>query len=203
MVPKRATHHIFSLLLYYNFELDIIKNVFPILGQVAGVTKFFSNLIICLYCRKCSSCFKLNEMSNLCTESNCDTVFDSIREKTWHKTIVSNNQLPTTSDIILHCQRISAVLALNSSATLSDLIIPEYLKLRWKLIDIDGTLLLSPLWDTDESRNKLVLLQQDYGCAKSSCRTERCRCISSGYFCLIICSCNDCENRLMGDGNDK
>ena len=146
-------------------------------------------------------------MSNLCTESNCDTVFGSIREKTWHKTIVSNKQFPTTSAIILHCQRIAAVLALNSSATFSELNIPEYLKLGWKLIDIDGTLLLSPLWDTDESRNKLGLLRKTFlqkcGCAKSNCRTKRCRCKNSGSFCLNICSYSDCENRQVGDGDDK
>ena len=196
-----------SLLLYYNFELDIIKNFFLILGQVAGVTKFFSKLIICLYCRKYSSWFEPNEMLNLSTESNCDTIFDNIREKTWHKTIVSNNPLPTTSSIILHCQRISAVLALNSSATFLDLNIPEYLKLGWKLIDINGALLLSPLWDFDESRNKLGFLRkiflQKCGCAKSSCRTKRCRCKSSGSFCSNICSCNDCENRQVGDGDGK
>ena len=146
-------------------------------------------------------------MLSLCTKSNCDTVFNSIREKMWHKTIVSNNQLPTISAIILHCQRISAVLALNSGATLSDLNIPEYLKLAWKLIDIDGTLLLSRLWDMDESRKKLGLLQktflEKYECAKSSCKTKRCHCKSSGSFCSNICSCSDCENRQVGNGNDK
>ena len=115
--------------------------------------------------------------------------------------------MPTASAIILHCQRISAVLALNSSATFSDLNIPDYLKLGWNLIDIEGTLLLSPLWATDESRNKLGLLRKTFlqkcGCAKSSCRTKRCRWKSSGSFCSNICSCNDCENRQVGDGDDK
>ena len=156
------------------------------------MTKFFSKLIICFYCRKYSSCFEPDEMSNFSTESNCDTVFDRIREKTWHKTIVSNNQLPTTSTIVLHFQRISAILALNSIAMFSDLNISEYLKLGWKMIDTDRTLLLSSFWDTDESWNKLGLLRKTFlqmcGCANSSCRTKRCRRKSSGSFCLNICS---------------
>ena len=57
------------------------KKKFLILCQVAGVTKFFSKWIIYLYCRKSSLCFELNEMPNLCTKSNCDTVSDTIQEK--------------------------------------------------------------------------------------------------------------------------
>ena len=91
--------------------------------------------------------------------------------------------------------------------TFSDLNISEYLKLGRKLIDIYGTLLLFPLWDTDKSRNKLGLLRKTFlqkcRCAKSSCRTKRCHCKSSGSFCSNICSCNDCENRQVVDGDDK
>ena len=88
-----------------------------------------------------------------------------------------------------------------------DLNIPEYLKLAWKLIDIDGTLLLSPLWHTNETQNKLGLLRKNLlqkgGCATSSRRTKRCDCKSSGLFCSSICSYNNCENRQVGNGNDK
>ena len=100
-----------------------------------------------------------------------------------------------------------AVLALNSSALFSDLNIPEYLKLGRKLIDIYGTLILSPLWDTDESRNKLGLLRKTFlqkcRCAKLSCRIKRCHFKSSGSFWSNICSCNDCENRQVVHGDDK
>ena len=192
-------------MLYYDFKLDIIKNFFLILAQVTRVTKFFSKLI---------SAFTAENIPRASTQVRCQisalnriaTQFSIVYERK-RGIMVSNNQLPTTSAIILHCQWISAVLALNSSAMFLDLNIPEYLKLGWKLIDIDGTLLLSPLWNTDESQNKLGLLWKTFlqkcGCAKPSCRTKRCCCKSSGNFCSNTCSCNDCENWQVGDGDDK
>ena len=90
-------------------------------GDVDSVKSFFTKLLICLYCDKYSQCFSSGDEKELCWQSGDEKTLGIIREKTWHKTIVTNNQLPTTTAIRLHSERISLVLEFNAGATQSEI----------------------------------------------------------------------------------
>ena len=157
--------------------------------------------MICLYYKKYSACFEPNEVHVLCADSitSTETVFKTIREKTCHKTIVTNNQFPTTSSLHLHCKRIATVLLLNATSTQAEIEVSDYVTMGWKKIILDGKTLLCPQWDTEESYKNQNVLRKSFlkkcNCKTSRCETKRCCCRSSGTTCSNICTCNDCQNR--------
>lgn len=125
-------------------------------------------------------------------------MFGIIREKAWHKTIVSNNALPTTSAVKLHCHRISTVLKLNSSATSLNVERSSYTEMGWKLVKIEEKELLVPQWDTTDSCGEIKSVMQTLlkkcCCKKSKCLNRLCKCKSSNSFCSNLCLCKNCEN---------
>lgn len=131
--------------------------------------------------------------------TSTETVFKTIREKTWHKTIVTNNQFPTTSSLHLHCKRITSVLLLNASSTQAEIEGSDYIAMGWKEVTIDGKTLLCPQWDTEESYQSQNVLRKSFlkkcNCKTSRCVTKRCCCRKSGTTCSNICTCNDCQNK--------
>ena len=168
-------------------------------GDHHETNEFFCRLLICIYCQKFSNCFSPGDLEKLSEESR-DRAFDTIRESTWHKTIVLNNQLPTITAISLHCQRIGAVLRLNSSATCIELNKSAYENCGWRPYIIEGKKLLVPMWDTVDNNKRITdsrkIIMKKCGCKKSRCLTKSCSCKrSDGGFCTKLCACNDCANR--------
>ena len=110
--------------------------------------------------------------------------FNIIRENTWFKAIVTDNQLPTTSAILLHCKRIACIIKLNSSATDCEMPRSDFKDSGWKVTNKDGKELLIPIWDTADGRSKVNDVRRSLlnkcGCAKSSCLTGRCSCRKAG-----------------------
>ena len=57
-----------------------------------------------LFLKKYSLCFASEDSTSLCAEAIKDVTLQFVREKTWDKTLLTNNQMPTTSAINLHCK---------------------------------------------------------------------------------------------------
>ena len=85
-------------------------------GGFEAMYEFFSRFLIMLYCKKYACCFEPKEWEGFCTDVDKDAVFRKIRDATWHKTIVTSNQLPTTSAIRLHCERLCFVMDTDGSS---------------------------------------------------------------------------------------
>ena len=130
----------------------------------------------------------------------------SFVKKTWHKTIVTNNQLPTTTAIRLHSERISFVLELNAGATQSEISNTDHTKHGWKIISRNDKEILIPEWDTEGTKNNLDKIRKAVlkkcGCQKSGCRTASCSCKKSTSFCSNLCTCSNCENRDIGESDE-
>ena len=103
-------------------------------GETDATKEFFTRFLVCLYCQKFSSSFSPGELTTLCADPNDENSFNTIRKNTWHRTIVTNNQLPTTTAIAFHCTRIACVLKLNSSATNVEISNSDFTKCGWRMI---------------------------------------------------------------------
>ena len=126
-----------------------------------------------------------------------------VRENTWHKTIVTNNQVPTGTALFLHSKRIAFVLKLNGEATEHELSNKDHTIHGWKIATSDAKDVLLPEWDTEASKSSLDLIRKAVlkkcGCAKTRCARGKCGCRQSSELCTKICTCKNCTNR--GDKN--
>ena len=167
-------------------------------GNFDRVHHFFVKLLICLYCQKYSQCFSPGDIKLLCSESTEDKTLSVVRENTWHKTIVSNNQVPTETAILLQSKRISFVLKLNADATLPELSNKDHVLYGWKVVS-NGKNRMLPDWDTEASKSSLDVIRQAVlkkcGCPKSECRSASCKCRKASRPCTSICTCNNCANK--------
>ena len=85
-------------------------------------------------------------MATDCADDEKANVLDVIRGKTWHKwhkTVVSNNTMPTLTDICLHGKIITCTIKLNASATS-----PEINKVDLTKNAYEEQTVLVPEWDT-------------------------------------------------------
>ena len=86
------------------------------------------------------------KLATVCADDEKANVLDVIRGKTWHKwhkTVVSNNTMPTLTDICLHGKIIACTIKLNASATS-----PEINKVDLTKNAYEEQTVLVPEWDT-------------------------------------------------------
>ena len=70
-----------------------------------------------LYGHKFSSSFERGEILSLVVDTDSKTYLDVIRRKTWHRTISSNNTLPSLPAVEFHSGRLSYVSNSNANAS--------------------------------------------------------------------------------------
>ena len=86
-------------------------------GDIEAATNFLIRFLICLYCQKFACYFSPGDMATFCVDDEKGNVLDVIQGKTWHKTVVSNNPMPTLTAICLPSKSIACTFKLNTSAT--------------------------------------------------------------------------------------
>ena len=142
-----------------------------IYGDLSSTEKIFRRFLVMLYLKKYNQCFASEDSLSLCAEAMKDATLQLVRNKTWHKTLITNNQMPTTSAINLHCKRIAFVLNIVSNATESELPKKDLKENGWKVVDENGRQIVSVVWDTMQTKNsidsvKRVILRK-CGCKKN------------------------------------
>ena len=82
---------------------------------------FFTKFICSLYRHKYNSCFKefetLPELMNGESVSHANNLIENMRNRTWQKTLIDQNTLPTYEAICFHARRTSLVLHVISEAS--------------------------------------------------------------------------------------
>ena len=209
-----SKHYCITNFVKYHTEIcpdDLSAYVQLFDGSLEQMFEFFSRFLIVLYCKKYSACFEPKDWESFCMETDKDSVFRKIRDATWHKTIVSGNQLPTSSAIRLHCKRLCFVMKRNGSATNTDISLraEEY---GWMYREIEGVNVLLPQWEDAEVEEKMSVMRKSLlkkcGCKKNKCRTNACGCVRDATRCTKLCTCTDCDNdennaRLHDDHTDE
>lgn len=127
-------------------------------GDIEAATNFLIRFLICLYCQKFACYFSPGDMATFCVDDEKGNVLDVIRGKTWHKTVVSNNPMPTLTAICLPSKRIACTIKLNTSATSPEIDQVDLTKYAWKKYE-EQTVLV-PEWDTLYSITNLTLIWQ-------------------------------------------
>ena len=95
--------------------------------------------------------FEPGETSTLMIDLTNGDLLSTIRKRTWHKTISSNNTMPSLSALRFHGQRLAYVLNTVGNATLSYHSILDVKKCGWRIINsAEGTeSSIVPKWDSE------------------------------------------------------
>ena len=103
-------------------------------GDVSATELVFRRLLVILYLKKYGTCFSSDDATSLCAEALHDSTIQYISEKTWYKTVVTNNQMLSPSAINLHCKRIAFVFNILSKATDAELEKRDLNDNGWKVV---------------------------------------------------------------------
>ena len=160
--------------------------------------QFMVRFLSCMYSHHFASSFQANEVSALLKDISTNELLDMIRKRTWHKTIHTNNTLPSSSAIELHSKRLDYVLSSFANATKAFHTLPDPKMSGWIAVDGPAGKKLIPHWDSDESKTEINLLRKALlrkcGCKKNACSNKRCRCRKLENLCTTLCSCVGCKN---------
>ena len=151
-----------------------------------------------LYGHKFSSSFERGEIPSLVMDTDSKSCLDTIRKRTWHRTISANNTLPSLPAVQFHSKRFSYVLnsfGNASKAFLADMNSDDY---GWKVETINGESQIVPRWDSDASVEEINMIRKSYlqkcGC-KKGCRNRLCSCVKNKACCSCLCTCIGCVNK--------
>ena len=108
---------------------------------------------------KFSSSFEPGETSTLLIDLTNEELLSTIRKRTWHKTVSSNNTMPSLSAIRFHGQRLAYILNAVGNATLPYRRNLDVKRYGWRIINTtEGTEpSIAHKWDSEESVNEISL----------------------------------------------
>ncbi len=182
-------------------------------GDVSATELVFRRLLVILYLKKYGTCFSSDDATSLCAEALHDSTIQYISEKTWYKTVVTNNQMLSPSAINLHCKRIF-VFNILSKATNAELEKRDLNDNGWKVVIKGGKKEVTVVWDTEATASKMNTLKKEIlrkcRCEKTRCVTNNCSCKRMNKECTGLCICKNCgntksakENQEMPISNDR
>ena len=165
-------------------------------GELNATRNFFVKLLISLYCQKYACCFSPGDIDDFCGNSDKIETLNVIRGNTWHKTIVTNNELPSSTALMLHSKRVSYVIKLNGNACVAELEVVDPLQNGWISDQKEGHIF--PEWESKENKEIISMTRsaifKKCGCKKTGCK-GRCTCFKTKSKCTSLCGCHNCTNR--------
>ena len=121
-------------------------------GNIQDMLFFFVRFLAHLYGHQFSSSFQPDEITALVKDLSCsEDLLTTIRKRTWHKTIVTNNTVPPLTAIELHVRRIHYVLQSFGKATIPIHNLPDPETHGWVKMKFGDQDLLVPKWDSEEN----------------------------------------------------
>ena len=70
----------------------------------------------------------------------------------------------------------------------------------WQLSDLHGKCVPTPIWDTEDSMQKIDIIRQSImhqcACRKTECNLKKrqYQCVREGTNCSLLCTCSGCKN---------
>ena len=185
------------------FSCDVeIENLFSISPEYESERNLFAVKFYCsLYRYKYSACFKQTEtlpalMSNG-EVSGPSSLIESVRRKTWHRTVLDQNTLPTYEALCFRSQRTTLVLHVAASALIGVQEVVNVTDWAWSISEND---IPRPILDTEANMKNVDVLRQSImqkcACKKTSCDQTRkyCKCVNNKRVCSVLCKCVGCNN---------
>ena len=107
-------------------------------GYEEVTTRFMVHFISFLYGHKFSPLFDPGQLSSLVIDLRDEELLETIRKATWHKTVSSNNTVPSLSAIRLHAKRLMYVLNSFGNATVPELDEIDSENFGWMVVTADN-----------------------------------------------------------------
>ena len=113
-------------------------------GNVDNLFEFMIRFFACIYSDHIACSFNVTELSAALSDLSIDELLDVIRERTWHKTIYSNNTSPSVAAIELHTKQFNYILSSFAHATISFHNLPDPKQSGWNEVVVNGVRIPCP-----------------------------------------------------------